>query len=106
MYVTDEGKKYQGLVRDALLVAGAWHRSENRLALRATVCPARAGQQDISNRIKTLEDALQNGNLFVNDSQIDSLEIRRGPIISGGCVKLSVFEIIPDYAANLRWAEC
>ena len=104
-YVSEEAKAYQERVKEILLESQYWHRSTVRIAYRAAICPKSSREQDISNRIKVLEDALQYGNLFNNDSQVDQIEIRRGPVVAGGAVKLSVWEVLPDYVANLRWAE-
>jgi hypothetical protein len=80
-------------------------RSAARVAYRLLVCPGRNGS-DISNRIKVTEDALKAGGLYIDDEQIDEIWVRRGPIVKpSGCVRISVWEVIPDYNANLRWVE-
>ncbi len=79
-------------------------RSSARVGYRLLVCPARHGS-DISNRIKVTEDAFKAAGVYVDDEQIDEVWVRRGPIVAGGCVRISVWEVIPDYNANLRWVE-
>jgi Holliday junction resolvase RusA-like endonuclease len=103
-YLTEEGEEYHRLVKDKLLELRAWHHSANRIGYRLLVCPARQGN-DISNRIKVLEDALKTGGLYVDDEQIDEVWVRRGPIVAGGIVRISLWEVRPDYNANLRWVE-
>jgi Holliday junction resolvase RusA-like endonuclease len=104
-YPTTENREYHKLVADTLLELRALHHSMNRLAYRLLVCPARHGS-DISNRIKILEDALKDGGLFVDDEQVDEVWVRRGPIVRpDGIVRISLWEVIPDYNANLRWVE-
>lgn len=103
-YPTTELKEYHNLVKDKLLELRAWHRSEARVGYRLLVCPARRGS-DISNRIKVLEDALKTGGLYVDDEQVDEVWVRRGPIVDGGIVRISLWEVVPDYNANLRWVE-
>lgn len=102
-YVTHEGKAYQQHIRERMQELGAWWRSPNPLCLRILVCFRDDREQDISNRIKVLEDALQNGSVFDNDSQVKRLEVREGPKIKGGAVFVALHEIIPDRTANLAW---
>ena len=104
-YPTAENKEYHALVQEKILELRAMYHSMNRLAYRLLVCPARHGN-DISNRIKILEDALKGAGLFVDDEQIDEVWVRRGPIVKpDGIVRISLWEVIPDYNANLRWVE-
>lgn len=102
-YVGTEGKEYAQTLREALLELKAWFRSENPLELRMLVCPKSGNRQDISNRVKVLEDCLKEGFLYADDSQIETLEVRRGPQVKGGCVIVNVREILPDRNANLAW---
>jgi len=64
-----------------------------RLCLVVRVCPRDKRMQDISNRIKALEDALQHAGAFVNDEQIDDLQVTRGPIVRGGRLEILIGEI-------------
>lgn len=102
-YVGTEGKQYQKLLRELLLEKRAWYRSPHPLELKMLVCPRSANRQDISNRIKVLEDCLKEGFLFEDDSQIETIEVRRGPQVAGGCVIVNVREILPDRTGNLAW---
>lgn len=103
-YLTQDGDEYHKFVKDKLLELRAWHHSRARIGYRLLVCPAREGN-DISNRIKVLEDALKVGGLYVDDVQIDEVWVRRGPIVKDGIVRISLWEVVPDYNANLRWVE-
>jgi Holliday junction resolvase RusA-like endonuclease len=102
-YVTDEGEAYHKYMRERLLEKKAWHHSDQPLEVCMLVCPRDDRRQDISNRIKVLEDALKNGNLFKDDSQVETWEVRRGPKVKGGAVYMTVREIVPDHLGNLRW---
>lgn len=88
-----------------MLARQAWFRSPHPLHLRLLVCPSTNRAQDISNRIKVLEDALKNGNVFVDDCQVDVIEVRRGPVIKHGVIYVRLVEILPDYQENLRWIQ-
>lgn len=104
-YVTHEGKAYQERVREQMLERKAWFRSEHPLEMCVLVCFRDERRQDVSNRLKVLEDALMNGNVFADDSQIETIEMRRGPNFKTPFVKVTVREILPDRNANLRWIE-
>jgi crossover junction endodeoxyribonuclease RusA len=46
--------------------------------------------QDIDNRIKSLQDALEVAGAYDNDEQIDDLRVLRGPIVSGGRMEVMI----------------
>ena len=109
-YVTHEGKAYQQAVREQMLNIKAWHYSEHPLELCVLVCFKDNRVQDISNRLKVLEDALKvskdgktGGNVYTDDSQIETIEMRRGPNCKIPYVKVTCREILPDRMENLRW---
>lgn len=104
-YVTQDGEEYRKLVRDRVIELRAFHQFAGRVGYRMVVCPANLGRNDCSNRIKVLEDALKLAGLYQDDEQIDEIWIRRGPIVKGGIVRIALWEIFPDYNANLRWVE-
>lgn len=57
---------------------------EGRLWLSMRVFPRDKRAQDLDNRIKAAQDALMHAGVFDDDSQIDSLEVKRGPVTPGG----------------------
>lgn len=57
---------------------------EGRLWLSMRVYPRDRRTSDLDNRIKSAQDALMHAGLFDDDSQIDHLEVKRGPIVRGG----------------------
>lgn len=104
-YLTQDADEYHKLIKDRLLELRAWHHSGARIAYRMVVCPFDQRRFDISNRIKVLEDAFKVGGLYLDDEQVDEVWVRRGPIVKGGIIRISLWEVIPDYNANLRWVE-
>lgn len=102
-YVTHEGKAYQKMIAERLLEMQKWFRSESPLRLEILVCFHDDRRQDISNRLKVLEDALTNGNVMLDDKQVEELEIRRGPNIKHGAVMVRLTEILPTRQGNLQW---
>ena len=66
-----------------------------RLAVRVTVCPPDHRRRDIDNVQKALLDALAKGGAYRDDSQIDRLEVERGPVTPGGKVLVEITRIKP-----------
>lgn len=64
-----------------------------RLCLTITLNFKDRRRQDISNRIKALEDALVQAGLFDDDSQIDEEHIYRGQIIKAGKVFVKISKL-------------
>lgn len=104
-YLTEDADDYHKLIKDKLLELRAWHHSGARIGYRMVVCPFDQRRFDISNRIKVLEDAFKVGGLYLDDEQVDEVWVRRGPIVKGGVIRISLWEVVPDYNANLRWVE-
>ncbi len=91
-YIKPAGVAFRAEVVLAVKQAGI-PTLKGRLALVVRVFPRDKRQQDISNRIKALEDALQHAGAFVNDEQIDDLKVTRGPIVAGGRCEVMLGEI-------------
>lgn len=66
---------------------------EGRLWISLRVCPRDKRLQDIDNRVKAALDAMMHAGLFEDDSQVDHLEVKRGPIVSGGRLEVVIGEI-------------
>jgi len=89
VYISVEGKRYQHEVFYRLGIYTFKTLDIQRLSVRVAFYPRTKQEQDISNRIKVLEDCLQAIKIYCNDSQIDHLEIFRGRVVSGGrCVAI------------------
>jgi crossover junction endodeoxyribonuclease RusA len=92
--ISREGRRYRTDVC-AALAAMRVARMDGRLAVRVTVCPPDNRRRDLDNVQKALLDALAKGGAYGDDSQIDRLEVDRGPVVSGGMVEVQVREIAP-----------
>jgi len=57
-----------------------------------TAYPPDKRKRDLDNILKALLDAMQ-GSLYEDDSQIDQLLIKRGDVIKGGKVRVTIEEI-------------
>lgn len=66
---------------------------EGRLWVSMRVCPRDKRQQDIDNRVKATLDAMMHAGLFDDDSQVDHLEVKRGPITAGGRLEVLIGEM-------------
>jgi crossover junction endodeoxyribonuclease RusA len=66
-----------------------------RLSVRVTVCPPDARRRDLDNVQKALLDALAKGGAYRDDSQIDRLEVIRGPITPAGKVLVEITQLNP-----------
>lgn len=63
---------------------------EGRLWISMRVNPRDRRKTDIDNYAKAGIDALMHAGLFQDDSQVDHLEIKRGPVISGGSMEILI----------------
>ena len=63
---------------------------EGRLWLFMRVYPRDRRAIDLDNRVKACQDALQHAGVYEDDSQIDHLEVKRGPVTPGGRCELTI----------------
>ena len=63
-----------------------------RLELLVEVFPPDTRRRDLDNVQKALLDALQRAEVYLDDSQIDRIEVRRGSVVPGGKVLVQVTE--------------
>jgi len=56
------------------------------------VFPPDGRRRDLDNLQKALCDALQHAGVYADDSQIDRLDVQRGPVVPGGKVIVQVTE--------------
>lgn len=87
-----EGRKYRAQVGEILAGIGS-PTLQGRLALDVEVYAPDNKRRDLDNLPKNLQDALQQAGLFADDSQIDSLSMRRKGITPGGAVIVRVEEL-------------
>jgi crossover junction endodeoxyribonuclease RusA len=92
--ISREGRRYRTAVC-AVLAAMRVEPLLGRLAVRIIVCPPDARRRDLDNVQKALLDAMAKGGAYRDDSQIDRLEVVRGPITAGGKVLVELSQISP-----------
>ena len=92
--ISREGRRYRQTVC-AALAAMRVTAMLGRLSVRVTVCPPDARRRDLDNVQKALLDALAKGGAYRDDSQIDRLEVIRGPITPAGKVLVEITQLKP-----------
>ena len=91
-YVGEAGKKFKAAVKEAVNAQNVRFGAQ-KIALLVTIHFRDRRLQDLSNRIKALEDALVQAGLFDDDSQIKRLVIDEGEIVKGGKIIVKVVAI-------------
>ena len=82
-YVGEAGKKFKAAVAHAVSLQNIRFGAEN-VRLFVTIHFRDKRRQDLSNRIKALEDALVQAGLLDDDSQIKEIRVVEGEIVKGG----------------------
>jgi crossover junction endodeoxyribonuclease RusA len=90
--ISREGRGYRQTV-GAALAAMRVTQLRGRLWVRVTLYPPDCRRRDLDNALKCLLDALAHGGVYADDSQIDHLDIQRGPVTPGGGVHVVVTEV-------------
>ncbi|HPD28555.1 MAG TPA: RusA family crossover junction endodeoxyribonuclease [Phycisphaerae bacterium] len=98
--ISREGRRYRKEVV-ALLAAQRAQPLGGRLVMRVTVFPPDARRRDLDNVQKALLDALQQGEAFHDDSQIDELVIKRGAVVPDGKTIVEITEIDANGTASV-----
>lgn len=76
--ISAKGRSYRTLVQ--LLCLGKSRKCATSLRVAILACPPDHRRRDLDNLSKALLDAMQYSGLYVDDFQIDELEIKRGPV--------------------------
>jgi crossover junction endodeoxyribonuclease RusA len=94
--ISREGRAYRTEVGSILAAAGV-RRMNGRLDVCVTVHPPDRRRRDLDNAMKALLDALEHGGAYEDDSQIDHLDIRRGPVVREGKVAIQIEPISSEH---------
>lgn len=87
------GREYKLLVQEYVATHNLPKFGNARLSASITIFPRDKRKQDIENRLKALNDALQDAGLFDDDEQFDRIYICRGSIKKGGGCTITVATI-------------
>jgi len=91
--ISKEGRGFKKFIADYCMVTRVPKFGSSRLSLCMSVHPRDKRRNDLSNRIKALEDALVQAGIMDDDSQIDFLQVQRGDIKKGGECVVMIKEI-------------
>lgn len=89
--ISREGRTYREVVR-ALLAGGGPRKPPmgGRIALCMDAFPPDRRRHDLDNLLKLPLDALQDAGVYEDDSQVDLLITRRGPVSDGGSIRVHI----------------
>lgn len=87
-YVTAEGKSYKAAVLQC--VGRRPSPIADRVAIAINVYPPDRRARDIDNLLKALLDALTNAGVWVDDEQVDRIEIERREVVKGGALMVLI----------------
>lgn len=94
VFTTEVAKTYRKNV-EALVLQQFRRRPEplvGELLLDVLLCPPDARRRDADNFNKCLWDAMQGAGLFLDDCQVQSFRVTKGPVVRGGLVKVEIWE--------------
>lgn len=99
MILSARGRQYRTDVMAAILGNGKPNTFTGRLAVMIQFSPPDRRRRDLDNFTKGLLDALQHAGVYEDDSQIDDLHLKRGPIVEHG-EALVIIEQVTQHAAG------
>lgn len=92
-YTTAEAKRYRKNVAGLCLAQGVRQPLMGRISIDIAACPPDLRKRDLDNVLKALLDALTAGRVWVDDSQIDELTIKREPRRFMGGIMVLIREV-------------
>lgn len=88
--ISSEGRGYRAEVAARVLIARAAKRLNTRIALEIEVYPPDRRARDLDNILKSLLDALVQAGVMEDDSLIDEIHVKRGPVVKPGSVSVFI----------------
>lgn len=101
---TEESKDYIELIKETALQKDWRFFSDKPIKIDIVVCPRDRRVTDAHNYGKVFLDALEKAGVYENDSQVMDVRIRMGPVIKGGRIVFSLWEVEYDRDAVFREA--
>ena len=92
--ISREGRRYRKAVA-ALLNGGGPRKppADGRIALAMDAFPPDRRRRDLDNLLKSVQDALEHGGVYADDSQIDLLIVARGAPVRNGLLEIRIEEL-------------
>ena len=92
--ISEEGRAYRLAVDAVVREAKARKRFDVPLSVAVLANPPDRRARDLDNLFKSVLDSLQHSGVYLNDSQIDDLHIKRGAVVKGGRLTVSIAPIV------------
>jgi crossover junction endodeoxyribonuclease RusA len=89
-YMTKQGKRFR---EEVIATTDGGDPFTGRLAVAIELTAPDKRKRDIDNHVKPVLDALQHGNVFLDDSQVDLLRVARCHTESPGCCDVTITEL-------------
>lgn len=104
-FPSTDAKAYVATIKELAIQRGFMFNTDKPLRMDVVVCPRDRREIDAHNYTKVLLDALQEAQVYTNDSQVIDLRTRVGPIIKGGRLVVSMWETQsdPDVVLKEAW---
>ena len=90
--ISAKGREYRAAVADQVLIQRGAKLLAGRLSVTIVAHVPDKRRRDLDNLLKSTLDSLTHAGCWIDDSQVDSLTITRGPI--GGMLKVSIRTIV------------
>lgn len=103
-FPSTDAKAYVASIKELAIQRGFMFNTEKPLRIDVVVCPRDKREIDAHNYTKVLLDAFEQAQVYANDSQVIDLRTRVGPIIKGGRLVVSMWEVQSDPNAVLNEA--
>jgi crossover junction endodeoxyribonuclease RusA len=92
MLISAAGRAYRAAVADQVLIQRGAKNLSGRLAVEIVAHVPDKRRRDLDNMLKSALDSLTHAGVWLDDSQIDELAIKRGAV--GGMLKVRVMEVL------------
>jgi crossover junction endodeoxyribonuclease RusA len=93
--LSKKGREYKVAVQEYVIEHDIPSVHDMRISVLLILRPRDKRIIDIDNRIKAVLDSLEEAGVYLNDAQIDRLEIIRGTQVKGGAIHVFISEINP-----------
>jgi len=90
--ISERGRKYRKEVMDFMAMRPP-HRLNSRLEVHIKLTMPDRRRRDLDNYFKALLDALTHSGVWLDDEQIDILQVSRLEIESPGCARVEIYEL-------------
>lgn len=104
VFPSTEAKKYIKYLQEIALVNKLRFGSQQKIRMDVLVCPRDRREIDAHNFTKVLLDAMEQAGVFVNDSQVEHLTARLGPVVKEGKLVVNMWEFTTDKNELLKAA--